>query len=135
VYYYPYKYKSLVFGANAEYYTLLRLAEQYLIRAEARAEQGNVSGAQADINVIRNRAGLGNTTAGDQASLLAAVAQERRIELNCEWGHRWLDLKRTGTASAVLGAEKTTWTATGILWPIPSSEISANSNLVQNAGY
>ncbi len=135
LYYYPYKYKSLVFGANAEYYTLLRLAELYLIRAEARAEQGNVSGAQADINVIRNRAGLGNTTAGDQASLLAAVAQERRIELNCEWGHRWLDLKRTGTANAVLGAEKTTWTATGVLWPIPSSEISANSKLVQNAGY
>lgn len=135
VYYYPYKYKSLVFGANAEYYTLLRLAEQYLVRAEARAEQGNISGAQADINVIRNRAGLGNTTAGDQASLLAAVAQERRIELNCEWGHRWLDLKRTGTANAVLGAEKTTWTATGVLWPIPNAEISANSKLAQNAGY
>jgi hypothetical protein len=134
-YYYPYKYKSLVFGANAEYYTLLRLAEQYLIRAEAEAEQGNISGAQADINVIRNRAGLGNTTAGDQASLLAAVAQERRIELNCEWGHRWLDLKRTGTANAVLGGEKTTWTATDVLWPIPSSEILSNSKLVQNAGY
>jgi hypothetical protein len=135
VYYYPYKYKSLVSGANAEYYTLLRLAEQYLIRAEARAEQGNISGAQADINVIRNRAGLGNTTAGDQTSLLAAVAQERRIELYCEWGHRWLDLKRTGTANAVLGAEKTTWTATDVLWPIPSAQIIANANLVQNAGY
>jgi hypothetical protein len=134
-YYYPYKYKSLLFGANAEYYTLLRLAEQYLIRAEAEAEQGNIGGAQADINVIRNRAGLGNTTAGDQASLLAAVAQERRIELNCEWGHRWLDLKRTGTANAVLGAEKTTWTATDVLWPIPSSEILSNSKLVQNPGY
>ncbi len=61
-YYYPYKYKSIVQGANTEYYTLLRLAEQYLIRAEARARQNNISGSQADLSVVRNRAGLPNTT-------------------------------------------------------------------------
>jgi hypothetical protein len=134
-YYYPYKYKSLVFGGNVEYYTPLRLAEQYLIRAEARARQSNISGAQTDVSVIRNRAGLANTTAGDQASLLLAIEQERRIELNVEWGHRWLDLKRTGRADAVIGAEKTGWKPTAVLFPIPSAEIGNNANLTQNSGY
>lgn len=133
-YYYPYKYKSLVAG-NAEYYTILRLAEQYLIRAEARARQSNISGAQSDVSVIRNRAGLANTTAGDQASLLLAIEQERRIELNVEWGHRWLDLKRTGRADAVIGAEKTGWKSTAVRFPIPSAEIGNNANLTQNSGY
>jgi hypothetical protein len=134
-YYYPYKYKSLVSGANAEYYTALRLAEQYLIRAEARAQQNNIGGAQSDVSVIRNRAGLASTTASDQASLLLAIEQERRIELNCEWGHRWLDLKRTGRVNAVIGAEKTTWKPAAALFPIPSAEISNNANLTQNTGY
>jgi len=66
------------------------LASSFLIRAEARAQQNNISGAQADISTIRNRAGLANTTANDKASALLAIEQERRIELNCEWGHRWL---------------------------------------------
>jgi hypothetical protein len=81
-YTYPYKYKSLVSGANAEYYTILRLGEQYLIRAEARAQQNNVSGSQADVSTIRNRAGLANTTAASKASLLLAIEQERRVELS-----------------------------------------------------
>ncbi|TWJ04687.1 putative outer membrane starch-binding protein [Mucilaginibacter frigoritolerans] len=134
-YYYPYKYKSVTTGANAEYYTIFRLAEMYLIRAEARAEQSNISGAQADLSVIRNRAGLPNTTAGDQASILLAIEQERRIELNNEWGHRWLDLKRTGRANAVIGALKPTWNSTAELFPIPSVEITNNPNLTQNPGY
>jgi hypothetical protein len=135
-YTYPSKYKSLATGANAEYYTVLRLAEQYLIRAEARAEQNNVTGAQADISAIRNRAGLANTTASDQTSLLAAVAQERRVELNCELGHRWFDLKRTGTVNTVIGALKpATWKSTAALYPISSSELVLDANLVQNPGY
>lgn len=135
-YYYPYKYKSIVQGANTEYYTLLRLAEQYLIRAEARARQNNISGSQADLSVVRNRAGLPNTTAGDQASLLLAIEQERRVELNCEWGHRWLDLKRTNRVNAVIGAIKpATWKPTAALYPIPVGQISLNPNLTQNTGY
>jgi len=135
-YYYPYKYKSIVQGANTEYYTLLRLAEQYLIRAEARARQNNISGSQADLSVVRNRAGLPNTTAGDEASLLLAIERERRVELNCEWGHRWLDLKRTNRVDAVIGAIKpATWKPTAALYPIPVGQISLNPNLTQNAGY
>jgi starch-binding outer membrane protein, SusD/RagB family len=134
-YYYPYKYKVVNGTSITEYYTMLRFAEQYLIRAEARAEQNNISGSQADLDSIRNRAGLGNTSASDQASLLLAVEHERQVELFAEWGHRWLDLKRTGRANAVLGAEKPGWKSTAALYPIPFSEIQANPALTQNSGY
>lgn len=133
-YYYPAKYKITATGGN-EYLTVLRLAEIYLIRAEARARQSNISGAQSDLNAVRTRAGLANTTAADQASLLLAVERERRVELFCEWGNRFFDLKRTGRADAVLSAEKTGWKATAINYPIPLTEISNNANLKQNAGY
>jgi hypothetical protein len=135
-YTYPYKYKSIITGANAEYYTILRLAEQYLIRAEARAQQNNITGAQADITAIRQRAGLPATTASTQADLLTAIAKERRIEFNCEWGHRWFDLKRTGTINTVIGAAKPTfWKPTAALYPIPTGQITLDGNLSQNPGY
>lgn len=134
-YTYPAKYKSIT-AVNAEYFTPLRLAEIYLIRAEARAQQNNISGAQADVSVIRNRAGLANTIAADKTSLLLAVEQERRIELNCESGNRWFDLKRTGRVNAVIGALKPAlWKPTAALYPIPAAQISANPNLKQNPGY
>ncbi len=130
------KYKLVTATAGNEYDVILRLAEQYLIRAEARAQQGNIAGAQADINIIRTRAGLANTTATTQAGLLAAVAQERKVELFGEMSHRWFDLKRTGQANTIIAPLKpTTWKATSVLMPIPLTQIQANSNLTQNAGY
>lgn len=135
-YLYPTKYKSVTMGANAEYYTPLRLAELYLIRAEARVQQNNFAGAQGDVSVIRNRAGLGNTTAGDRSSLLLAIEQERRIELNSEGGNRWFDLKRTGRVNEVIGTLKPAfWQPTAQLYPVPQLQISANANLKQNPGY
>lgn len=135
--YFPYKYK--VYGNNApltEYYMVLRLAEQYLIRAEARAEQNNFEGALQDINEIRNRAGLPDVTYNSQQTILAAIEQERRIELFAEWGHRWNDLKRTGRINTVLGALKpATWQPKDTLWPIPQNEINLNHSLTQNPGY
>lgn len=141
----PYKYKAAgtTVDTNTENYLVLRVAEQYLIRAEARAQQNNISGAQEDINIIRNRAGLANTTAADKNALQAAVEQERRIELFCEWGHRWFDLKRWPSlttsgktrADDVLGALKTTWTSNAVLFPIPQLARDNNPNLTQNAGY
>jgi starch-binding outer membrane protein, SusD/RagB family len=134
--YYPYKYKHAGnTPPNAEYNMVLRLAEMYLIRAEARAEQGNTGQAVADLNTIRGRAGLAWTGATGVADLLAAIAHERRVELFAEWGHRWLDLKRTGQADAVLSAEKTGWSDSAVLYPIPASELTYNPQLVQNPGY
>lgn len=131
-------FQSLPNGTQVgQYYTMLRLAEQYLIRAEARAEQNNLPGAAADINVIRARAGLASTTAATQANMLKAVAQERRVELFAEWGHRFFDLKRTGQAITVLGAigYKHPFSANQLLYPIPPSELRSDPNLHQNPGY
>lgn len=134
--YYPYKYKINFAPPVTEFYIVQRLAEQFLIRAESRANKGDIVGAQNDLNVIRNRAGLSNTLANDKTSLLNAIEHERQIELFAEWGHRWFDLKRTGRANTVLGSLKpSTWQATDTLWPIPNSQILLNPSLNQNAGY
>lgn len=135
VFYFPYKYK-VYFNMNIqECNIVLRLAEQYLIRAEARVYEGNLSGAQADLNVIRHRAGLNNISANDKTSLLSAIAKERRLELFCEWGHRWFDLKRTNELNAIMASEKLDWKPTDSLYPIPESEIESNPALIQNKGY
>ncbi|MGB2525786.1 MULTISPECIES: RagB/SusD family nutrient uptake outer membrane protein [Flagellimonas] len=136
--YYAHKYKEAFYTTelSLEYTIVFRLAEQYLIRAEARAQLENISGAQQDLNVIRNRAGLANTTAAGKADLLDAILQERRVELFTEQGHRWFDLKRMGKASEVLAPIKTNWKDTDVLFPIPLNEIELNPNLEpQNPGY
>lgn len=132
---YVFKYKISLNNAITEYAAVFRLAEQYLIRAEARARQNNLAGAKDDLNVIRSRALLGNTTATDLASVLLAIEQERKAELFGEWGHRWLDLKRTNRATAVLQSLKTNWQATDVLFPLPQSEINVNPKLIQNPGF
>nr|WP_068892532.1 RagB/SusD family nutrient uptake outer membrane protein [Pedobacter panaciterrae] len=139
-YYYPFKYKigQGVNVASTEFSTIFRLAEQYLIRAEARAQQGNVSGAAADLNVIRKRARLQNTNSETAASLLDAIAREREVELFTEGGHRWFDLKRTGKADVVLKPIKgSSWQSTDQLYPIPALEIAKSPALQghQNPGY
>lgn len=139
-YYFPYKYKVYSASAITEYSMVLRLAEQYLIRAESRVQQNNLSAAVADLNIIRNRAGLpGYAGLADKTSLQTAILHERQVELFTEWGHRWMDLKRTASIDAVMsvvtpqkgGAWNTNWQ----LYPIPFTEIQNNSNLSQNPGY
>jgi len=138
-YHYPYKYKVEAAGSMppiTEYLMVLRLAELYLIRAEARLHESDMEGARADINAIRQRAGLPDTPANDEPELLLAIEQERRFELFAEWGHRWLDLKRTQRADAVLGLLKPNWQSTDVLYPLPQSEMDKNPNLIpQNDGY
>jgi hypothetical protein len=133
---YPAKYKVRTGTTVTEYYMVFRLAEQFLIRAEARAQQNLLAGAILDIDTLRHRAGLPGTTATTQAEVVAAIEHERQIELFAEWGHRWYDLIRTDRATALLGTLKpTTWQATDIVWPIPVSQIRLNPKLEQNDGY
>lgn len=136
-YYYPYKYKLGYDGLTVplEDYVVFRLSEQYLIRAEARAHQDNLNGAIMDLNRIRNRAGLQDTTFNNQGSLLSAIQHERQVELFCEWGNRWFDLKRTGRATEVLSLIKPGWQAKDTLFPIPQTELTSNPFLSQNPGY
>lgn len=143
-YYYPYKYKQgLGSVTTTEYSTVLRLAEQYLIRAEARVEQNKLADGRSDLDAIRTRAGLPATTANSQGDFLKAIAQERKVELFTEWGHRWLDLKRTNAVDTVLGAPTnicaakggSQWNTNQQLYPIPLTELKSDPNLVQNPGY
>ncbi len=143
VYYYPFKYKLYFTGsAPTEYPTLLRLAEMYLVRAEARAQQNELigaNGALADLNTIRRRAGLGPSSAVSQADIETAILRERRFELFTEYGHRWLDLKRTGNLDAVMSMvtplKGGAWVPTDSLYPIPFNDIKADLELTQNPGY
>jgi hypothetical protein len=117
----------------------LRLAEQYLIRAEARTWLGNLDEAKQDLNKVRARVGLPPTPATTQQEILDAVMHERQLELFTEWGHRWFDLKRTGRMDSVMTrvtAEKgTVWKPHYKLFPIAQEEINRNPNIVQNPGY
>jgi len=136
-YYYPFKYKVATTTANSitEYPMVLRLAEQYLIRAEAEAELGGgqIPLAIADLNIIRARADLPGGQ--DPVSVLNAIYHERQVELFAEFGHRWFDLIRTNRADSVLAPIKPQWKPTAILYPIPFSETQTDPNLTQNPGY
>lgn len=135
----PYKYKWARqddLSQTTEYNVVLRLAEQYLIRAEARARQNKLHESISDLNSIRFRAGLPELP--DTLNLeqvISAVEQERRIELMAEWGHRWLDLKRTAKVDAILAPLKPEWGTTDKLYPLPESELLLNPRLTQNPGY
>lgn len=140
-FYYAYKYKSLAIPTTTEQTVVFRLAEQYLIRAEARMQQGELAGAIADLDKIRNRAGLPNTTAASQSALAPAILHERQTELFIEWGHRWLDLIRTSSVDSVMSVATPlkggVWSSDGhqLLFPIPQSERTVDPNLTQNPGY
>lgn len=141
VYYFPHKYKMQETDKPiAEYPVMLRFAEQFLIRAEARAWQDKLGGAISDLDSIRHRAGLpliANVNPSiTKEALLLAIEQERRWELFAECGHRWMDLKRTGRAVTVLSAIKPGFTKEDQLYPIPEEERRRNPKLgEQNAGY
>jgi hypothetical protein len=144
--YYPFKYKTGPYNASlgapaSEYYMVLRLADMYMVRAEAEVNgaTGGAAAAISDLNVVRSRAGLPALSASLlQPQIITAVAHERQVELFAEWGHRWLDLNRTGQAHTVLSAiaGKQPWAGDyQLLYPIPPIEIQFDHFLVQNPGY
>jgi hypothetical protein len=132
----PFKYKQNNNTAvTQENSIVLRLEEQYLIRAEARTMLGQLNAAVKDLNVIRTRAGLTATAAVSQNEIMKAIEHERRIELFSEFGHRFFDLKRWNQLDNVLSI-KTGWNTTDSLWPLPLSEMNGNPLLTpQNPGY
>lgn len=132
-FYYANKYKVRTLPSD-EYSIVFRLAEQYLIRAEARMNLGDFIGSQNDINAIRNRANLLDTTALNETELINSIISERRHELFTEFGHRYFDIKRLGLADNIF-ASKPGWNSTDILFPIPENERIINPNLTQNPGY
>lgn len=141
--YYPTKYQKSGSDDNIQ---ILRLAEVYLNRAEARVRQEtpDETGALSDLNEIRNRAGLQDTAGtgvDEPEEILQAIEKERGIEF-IEEGHRWYDLVRTGRAMDVLtnidrtnGEPVSLDNAGRMVFPIPSRDIDANDNLDQNGAY
>ena len=140
-YYVPYKYQSSVTGVES--FAFLRIAEQYLIRAEANAQQGKLGPANEDLSKIRMRAGLDEVSFTNKELLLAAIEKERQAEFFAEAGYRFFDLKRTGKIDAIMpevikekkDVPNATWESYKKNWPIPFSEINANPNLKQTPGY
>lgn len=135
--YHAYKYKQNVTTASSvEYSVVLRMAEQYLIRAEAYARQGAIEAAKNDLNLIRATAGLSSTAAESADEILLAILQERQVEFFTEHGHRFFDLKRYERLDLDLSGTKPGWDTTDALWPLPEAELLTNPNLgSQNPGY
>lgn len=123
---------------------LMRLAEAYLIYAEAEAREAGTTGTKSEgtslINKLRERAN--NPDHARSSYTLDEVLDERARELYFE-GVRRTDLIRYG----YFGGSDRTWQWKGgvqeggkfeayrNIFPIPTTELGANSNLTQNDGY
>jgi starch-binding outer membrane protein, SusD/RagB family len=115
-------------GSDPAY--IIRFAELYLIRAEARAQQEKLDLALADLNAVRDRANLPPSSAATSAEILLAIENERRVEFALE-PHRWYDLVRTGRADEVLNVTDTR----RYVMPIPAAQRLVDPSLDQNPGY
>ena len=139
-------------GSQAENYNtayastdfpIFRLADAYLMRAEALYNMGDPGSAVNDINIIRERA-YGNTDGNITAAELTPefILDERAREFYYE-GQRRTDLVRFGqftngdyTWQWKGGVFEGAQTSSHLdLFPIPGDEVSANSKIKQNAGY
>jgi len=122
---------------------VLRLAEMYLVRAEANAKLGDNNAAFADVNILRTRAGLsGNalfsaSNMQGYASVLDVVLDERRLELAFET-HRVFDLFRNNRnvfrdyPGVQTNPQTISYTNARVVHFIPEQEILLDPNLVQN---
>jgi starch-binding outer membrane protein, SusD/RagB family len=114
---------------------VLRLAEIYLIHAEAANELNNSSTALASLNEVRGRVNLADVTVTDQAQLRNLIWKERRLELAFEHD-RWFDLNRTGQAQAAMLANgKPYVVGRHELFPIPNNQLIATPGMTPNPGY
>lgn len=118
---------------------LLRLADAYLIAAEAEARATTpTTNAYANVDAVRVRAGLPKLTTGlSKEAFIDAVLAERSKEFYGE-GDRWYDLTRTGKFLTVIPTAVNadypvrTVSAKNKYFPIPQIEINANPDLEQN---
>ncbi len=126
-------------GGQSNDMVIFRLADAYLMLAEASLHTGDAATALTAVNRVRQRAGVANWAAGDLT--YASLLDERSRELAWE-GWRRNDLIRNEVASGTkyfTGARTPAKTDDGdthtFLFPIPAPELISNSNLHQNPGY
>ncbi len=125
-------------GPNWDNTVVLRWPELYLNRAEARYQQGNETGAWADLNVIRTARVVGFTVPATPLAgqaLLDEILRQRMLEFAFE-GYRFYDLKRYGTTiNKSIPVVSLPATDFRLLPRIPTSEVDGNPNMVQNYNY
>jgi len=111
---------------------LIRVAELYLLRAEARTQLNKTPEAIQDLVAIRQSAGVTQPIAAgiSKEELLLVIENENRLEFALE-NHRWYDLVRTKRAGPVLGIAD----PNKLLLPLPFGEVIVDPNLEQNPGY
>jgi hypothetical protein len=109
-------------------YIEIRLADTYLMEAEADLNGGGTGRAQTLLDAVRSRVGLPSVPA-----TLQNIYTERRLELATE-GHRWFDLVRWGQAPTAL-AFKGFKAGVNEILPIPLNETTNGSKVKQNPGY
>lgn len=119
-------------------FVVYRYADVLLMKAEALNELGRTSDACAPLNIVRHRAGLAGVANLSQDEMREKIIHERRMELAFE-GHRWFDMIRINNGEYALqflkGIGKSRVTKDRLLFPIPQTEIDANSLMTQNPGY
>lgn len=117
-------------GDNPTY--VFRLAEQYLIRAEARLKKAtpDADGALLDLNAVRLRSHVTALDLKTNAELQGDILSERRVEFALE-PQRWFDLVRTKTAATAISLTDTT----KYIFPIPYNDLAADPDLKQNPNY
>lgn len=130
---------SQTLGSHADRIPVLRLAEVYLIRSEARAEQGDEEGAREDLNTIRRNRSIsevGSDVSGE--ALIDAILLERRREFPYE-GQRFFDLKRRARdipkPQGNVSRDVLEYENFRVLAPLPQNEVTSNPELIQNPGY
>ncbi|MDZ4794525.1 MAG: RagB/SusD family nutrient uptake outer membrane protein [Bacteroidota bacterium] len=126
-------------GANWDNTVVLRWAELFLNRAEARYQMAQEALAWADLNVIRSSRYVGFVVPGVQdftgPALLNEILRQRMLEFAFE-GHRFYDLKRYGLTITKTNPAVTLPASDFRLLPrIPLNEVDGNVNMVQNFGY
>ena len=135
------RYRTIKWRTYGQNIPVIRLAEMYLIRAEANVRSGNVTAATDDINLIRQRSYFSTSIPPVPYTpvatvTLADVLRERQLELAFE-GFRIHDLRRTNgvVIAATALAPDVLATDKRFILPIPQREINNNPLLVQNDFY
>ena len=117
---------------------IYRYADVLLKKAEALNEMGRPDQAAVPLNIVRKRAGLPEVSGLSQETMREKIIHERRMELAFE-GHRWFDMIRVNNGEYAIkflhSIGKSNVNKNRLLFPIPQTEMDANTLMVQNPGY
>lgn len=119
---------------NLDNIPVIRISEVYLNRAEAYARSNEPELAIADVNRIRERAGLAPVSGLSEDNLINEVLLQRKLDLAFE-GHSFFDYKRLGMDIVKPNGTVFPFSDYRVLARIPWREFNSNKQLSQNRGY